>query len=92
MDLTTENEHLNRQFAGRISTEAVAGQRAAFRQDFEQRLGVMVPAEDPDAEPEGEAWPAWLPAHREAILQPPKPEMRPAEPVIQRAEAEAEAR
>jgi hypothetical protein len=23
MDLTTENEHLNRQFAGRISTEAV---------------------------------------------------------------------
>jgi Protein-tyrosine-phosphatase-like, N-terminal domain/Protein of unknown function (DUF3562) len=24
MDLTTENEHLNRQFAGRISTEAVA--------------------------------------------------------------------
>ena len=70
--------------------EAVAAQRAAFRQALEERLGVMVPSEDPDAAPEGEAWPAWRPAHREAILQPPKPEIRPAPQVERRAEMEAE--
>jgi hypothetical protein len=71
--------------------EAVAVQRAEFRQALGDRLGVMVPSDDPDAEPEGEAWPAWLPAHREAILQPPKPEMRPARQVAERAHVQAEA-
>ena len=37
--------------------EAVAAKREAFRQQLEERLGVMVPAEDPDLEDEGEAWP-----------------------------------
>jgi len=59
-------------------------QRAAFSAALEERLGVMVPSEDPNAEPEGEAWPTWQPAHRDAILQPPKPEMRPS-PQLERA-------
>jgi len=71
--------------------EAVASQRAAFRQALEERLGVMVPAEDPDAEPEGEAWPTWLPAHREAILQPPKPEIQPTARIAEHAAAQVEA-
>jgi len=71
--------------------EAVAAQRAVFRKALEDRLGVMVPAEDPDAEPEGEAWPSWRPAHREAILQPPQPEIRPAPQAAERAGVEAEA-
>ena len=57
---------------------AVDARRAQFAEKLEERLGMTVPAEDPDLEHEGEAWPAWLPAEREAILQPPKPKMRQA--------------
>ncbi len=62
-----------------------AEQRAAFRLRAEERKGVMVPSEDPDYEPEGEAWPTWPTPDREAILQPPKPELRPSPRVIERA-------
>ena len=55
-----------------------AEQRAAFRAQAEERQGVMVPSEDPDYEPEGEAWPSWPTRDRDAILQPPKPELRPS--------------
>jgi len=55
-----------------------AKQRAAFREKAEERRGLMVPTEDPDYEPEGEAWPTWPTTDREAILQPPKPNLRPS--------------
>ena len=45
----------------------------------------MIPDEDPDYEPVGEAWPAMAAREREAILQPPKPDLGPPEPVAARA-------
>jgi hypothetical protein len=59
-------------------------QRRVFRQELEARQNVMVPAEDPDREHEGPAWRVWQ-AQRDAILQPPKPEIRPAEGVLEAA-------
>ena len=57
-------------------------QRAQFRERLEERMGLQVPAEDPDAEPEGDAWPMRPSFDRDAILQPPMPEIRPAEAVV----------
>ncbi len=54
--------------------ELEEGSRAHARR-MEERAGLMVPAEDPDWLPEGEAFPAVRPAFRDAILQPPPPEM-----------------
>jgi AAA domain/TrwC relaxase len=54
----------------------LAGQRRAFQEKLEQRQNVMLPDEDPDYGFLGEAWPVWG-AQRDAILQPPKPEIRP---------------
>jgi hypothetical protein len=62
-----------------------AEQRAAFREKADVRRGLMVPSEDPDYEPEGEAWPTRLITDREAILQPPKPDMRPTPRVTERS-------
>ena len=66
----------------------LAGQRREFAAKLEERQGVIVPAEDPDWEDEGEAWPLWN-AEKEAILQPPKPEIRPAREVERLAGYEA---
>jgi len=57
-------------------------QRRVFRDQYEVRQNVQIPAEDPSWQDEGLAWPGryrW----DGAILQPPKPEIRPAEPVLQ---------
>jgi hypothetical protein len=59
-------------------------QRRVFREELETRQNVMVPAEDPDWEDEGPAWRVWE-GQRDAILQPPKPEMQPAEGVLEAA-------
>lgn len=74
------------------ATEAEAAELAAqaqqareeFREELEARQGLMVPAEDPDWQDEGEAWPsAWPNRNRDAVLQPPKPEIQPA-PEVER--------
>ncbi len=44
----------------------------------------MVPHEDPEWEAEGPAWRVWE-GQRDAILQPPEPEIRPAEGVMEAA-------
>jgi hypothetical protein len=54
----------------------LAEQRRAFQEKLEQRQNVMVPAEDPDCDYVGQAWP-WQQRDPDAILQPPKPEIRP---------------
>ncbi len=59
-------------------------QRRVFREELEARQNVMVPNEDPDWEDEGPAWTVWQ-AQRDAILQPPKPEIRPADGVLEAA-------
>jgi len=76
----------------------LAAERRTVRQKLEERQGVRVPSEDPDAQDEGEAWPTWFRRDRDAILQPPRPEMKPSPRVIelaneraaQRAQAEAD--
>jgi hypothetical protein len=44
----------------------------------------MIPAEDPDYEDAGPAFPAWTAPGREAILQPPKPHIQPAAQILER--------
>jgi hypothetical protein len=45
----------------------------------------MTPAEDPDYEDLGPAFPAWAPPDRDAILQPPKPQIQPSPQILERA-------
>lgn len=61
----------------------LADDRAAFREKLAERQSVKVPAEDHEWEDLGHAWPDAPRIHRDAILQPPKPEIRPAEATLQ---------
>jgi hypothetical protein len=58
----------HRQFAGRLA----------------ERQSLMISAEDPDSENLGPAFPAWAEPGGDAILQPPKPSIRPSEQVLER--------
>ena len=54
----------------------------------------MIPAEDPDYEDLGPAFPSWTGPDRDAILQPPKPQIEPSPRILERAagrEADVEA-
>ena len=46
---------------------------------------MTVPSEDPDYGNLGQAFPPWPRPTKDAILQPPKPEIRPSQQVLQRA-------
>ena len=50
----------------------------------------MVPSEDPGRGDLGEAFPAWRAPGRDAILQPPKPQITPSAKILQLAEHDAE--
>ena len=63
----------------------LAAQRQVFREKIEERQGLMVPSEDPDWGDLGEAFPAWQTPGRDAILQPPKPQITPAARILQLA-------
>jgi hypothetical protein len=45
----------------------------------------MIPAEDPDYRQLIQAFPPWPASSRDAILQPPKPEIQPSERILERA-------
>ena len=64
----------------------LAAQRQAFREKIEERQGLMVPNEDPDWGDLGEAFPAWQAPGRDAILQPPKPQIIPSAKILQLAQ------
>ncbi len=66
----------------------LAAERRAVRERLDERKGVRVPSQDPDYEDQGEAWPAWTARDRDAILQPPGPQMQPAPAIAQRAAQE----
>jgi len=59
-------------------------QRRVFREELEARQNLEIPNEDPDWEHEGPAWQGWE-AQRDAILQPPKAEIPPADSVLEAA-------
>jgi len=63
----------------------LAAQRQAFRERIEERRGLMLPSEDPDWGDLGEAFPAWQAPSRDAILQPPKPQITPSAKILQLA-------
>jgi TrwC relaxase/AAA domain len=58
---------------------------AAAHNAFAERQSLTVPAEDPDYGGLGQAFPPWPGPTRDAIVQPPKPEIRPSPQVLQRA-------
>jgi hypothetical protein len=79
--------------AGPWIKDLAAGRRR-FAARLADRQSLMIPAEDPDYGDLGQAFPAWTGSSREAILQPPKPQIRPSARVLERAadrEADIEA-
>ena len=49
------------------------------------RQSLMIPSQDPDYGDLGPAFPPWPGPGKDAILQPPKPEITPSPQVLQRA-------
>ena len=49
------------------------------------RQNLTIPAEDPRYGDLGQAFPPWPGRGKDAILQPPKPEIRPSPQVFERA-------
>jgi AAA domain/TrwC relaxase len=65
----------------------LAAQAEAVRERVAQRVTERVPDEDHEWQDEGLAWPRLVAAERDAVLQPPQPEIRPAAAVAERAQA-----
>lgn len=63
----------------------LAAQRHAFADRLAERQSLTIPATDPDYEDLGPAFPTWTASRRDAILQPPKPEIQPSPRVLERA-------
>jgi hypothetical protein len=60
-----------------------AARHREFSDKLAERQSLMIPAEDPDLEDLGPAFPAWAAPARDAILQPPKPEIQPSEQILE---------
>jgi hypothetical protein len=63
----------------------LAAQRCEFADRLAERESVTIPAEDPDYGDLGQAFPAWPGPGKDAILQPPKPPIKPAVRVLEAA-------
>jgi hypothetical protein len=63
----------------------LAAQGQAFSEKIQERKALRVPSEDPDWEDLGHAFPAWNPPDKDAILQPPKPQITPSATILQLA-------
>jgi len=63
----------------------LAADHRAFAETLAERQSLTVPSEDPDYGNLGQAFPPRPGPARDAILQPPKPEIRPSPQVLQRA-------
>jgi conjugative relaxase-like TrwC/TraI family protein len=68
----------------------LAAHASEVRERIADRESQRVPAEDHEWEDEGHAWPRMVAAERDAILQPPQPEIRPAPQVEPERAPEAE--
>jgi hypothetical protein len=62
----------------------LAARHREFADRLAERHSVMIPAEDPDFESAGPAFPAWPGPGRDAILQPPRPQMQPSARLAER--------
>jgi conjugative relaxase-like TrwC/TraI family protein len=63
----------------------LAASHHTFADTLAERQSLTIPSEDPDYGDLGQAFPPWPGPARDAILQPPKPEIRPSPQVLQRA-------
>jgi conjugative relaxase-like TrwC/TraI family protein len=63
----------------------LAAQHHLFAEKLADRQSLMFPAEDPSYGDLGQAFPPWPAPARDAILQPPKPEIQPSPRILQRA-------
>jgi hypothetical protein len=65
----------------------LAAERTTFASRLADRQSLTIPSEDPDYGDLGQAFPAWNGPGKDAILQPPKPQIRPSTQVLERASA-----
>jgi hypothetical protein len=56
-----------------------------FADRLADRLSLKIPSRNPDYDDLGQAFPPWPGPGHDAILQPPKPEIRPSLQTLQRA-------
>jgi hypothetical protein len=63
----------------------LAAAHRTFADRVANRQSLKVPSEDPRYGELGQAFPPWPGRSRDAILQPPKPEIRPSLQVLERA-------
>ena len=66
-------------------TTDLAAAHRAFAERLANLQSLKVPSEDPDYGDLGQAFPSWPRPAWDAILQPPKPEIRPSLNVLERA-------
>jgi hypothetical protein len=83
-ELPEPSQHANARHVALVSDRM-----AVVRAELDSRAGVLLPNEDPDYEPVGEAWPDLARPRRDALLQPPRPVMPAPQPQRQ-AEREPE--
>ena len=69
---------------GQWITDLAAAHRT-FAGRLAGRLSLKIPSRDPDYGDRGQAFPLWPGPGRDAILQPPKPEIRPSPQILQHA-------
>jgi conjugative relaxase-like TrwC/TraI family protein len=67
-------------------TTDLAAQHREFTDRLAERQSLMTPAEDRDFESLSSAFTAWAEPGRDAILQPPKPRIRPSERILDRSD------
>jgi hypothetical protein len=72
----------DRQRAARQLIE-LAARHCEFADKLAERQTLEMPAEDPDYENHGPAFPAWTGPYPDAILQPPKPEIQPSQRILE---------
>ena len=63
----------------------LAAAHRTFADRLADRLSLTIPSQDPDYGDLGQAFPPWPGPGHDAILRPPKPEIRPSPQVLQRA-------
>lgn len=71
-----------------VQVTEVAAYNRERQQEIDERRSIRVPSEDPDEIDLGYGWHVLAERERDAILQPPKPPVRPAAQVLQRAAPE----
>jgi hypothetical protein len=61
----------------------LAAQHREFAGKLAERQSLTISPEDPDFQAFGRAFPGWAQPGRDAILQPPKPQIRPSERILE---------